>query len=73
MKAQPNPADLPPQLRALAAKAVNLPEALRDGLQTSLIDAARDASPELVLAETFGRLGYLPEEAQRAAEKILAA
>lgn len=72
MKAQPDPADLPPQLRELAAKAPNLPEALRDGLQATLIDAAPDASPEHVLAETFGRLGYLPEEAKQAAARILA-
>ena len=72
MKAQPNPTELPPQLRELAAKALHLPEALRDGLHATLIEAAPDASPDHVLAETFGRLGYLPQEASRAAAKILA-
>ncbi len=73
MTNRPYPADLPPQLRALAANAPHLTEALRDGLQATLADAAPDASPQHVLAETFARLGYLPEEANQAAAKILAA
>lgn len=68
---QPNPADLPPQLRELAAKALHLPEALRDALHSSLNDAPPYATPEHVLSETFGRLGYLPEESKQTAAKIL--
>jgi hypothetical protein len=64
--------DLSPGLRDLSAKAPYLPEALRDALQASLLIAPRDATPEHVLAETFGRLGYLPEEAKQTASKILA-
>ena len=71
MPNRPNPADLPPQLRDLAAKALHLPEALRDALHASLKDAPRGATPEHVLAETFGRLGYLPEESIQTAAKIL--
>jgi hypothetical protein len=71
MTSQSNPANLPPQLRELAAKAPHLPEALRDALRSSLSDAPSDATPEHVLAATFGRLGYLPEESKQTAAKIL--
>jgi hypothetical protein len=30
------------------------------------------ATPEHVLSDTFSRLGYLPEEAKRAIQKVLA-
>ncbi len=72
MTSQPSLATLPPQLRELAAKAPHLPDALRDALRSSLSDARSDATPEHVLAETFGRLGYLPEESKQTAAKILA-
>ncbi len=72
MIATPVHRDLPPQLRGLAAKAPDLPEALGGALQISLLAASSNATPEQVLAETFGRLGYLPEEAKQTALKLLA-
>lgn len=72
MTAQPIDPALPPQLRDLYAKAQDLPEAIRGALQTTLADAPPDATPEQVLADTFARLGYLPEEATQAAAKLLA-
>jgi hypothetical protein len=73
MITRPRDADLSPGLRDLSAKAPFLSEALRDALQASLLIAPRGATPEHVLAETFARLGYLPEEAKQTASKILAA
>jgi hypothetical protein len=64
--------DLPPQLRDLSSKAQFLPEALRDALQVTLSVAPSDATPEQVLVDTFARLGYLPDEAEQSALKILA-
>jgi hypothetical protein len=72
MIAQPIRANVPPQLRDLCAKAEALPEAVRDALQATLSVAAADATPEHVLADTFARLGYLPEEATQATLKVLA-
>jgi hypothetical protein len=72
MIAQPNRADLPHQLRALSTKAEELPDAVRDALQATLSVARKDATPEQVLADTFGRLGYLPDEAKQATLKLLA-
>ena len=72
MIAQSTSADLPPRLRALSARAQDLPDAVRDALQATLSVAVPDATPEQVLADTFARLGYLPEEATRATRKILA-
>jgi hypothetical protein len=71
MTPQPNRADLPPQLRELSAEAQDLPDAVRDALQSTLSVAPHDATPEQVLADTFARLGYLPEEAKQATLKIL--
>jgi Holliday junction resolvasome RuvABC DNA-binding subunit len=71
MTARPIFADLPPQLCDLSAKAEDLPEAIRDALQATLSVAASDATPEQVLADTFARLGYLPEEAKQATRKLL--
>ncbi|WP_428483127.1 hypothetical protein [Rhodopila sp.] len=65
-------ADLPHQLRALSAMTPELPDAVRDALQAILSTAPADATPEQVLADTFARLGYLPEEAEQATRKILA-
>jgi hypothetical protein len=65
-------AELPPQLRDLSAKAEDLTDPVRGALQASLSIAASDATPEQVLADTFGRLGYLPEEAAHATLKLLA-
>lgn len=72
MIAQPCLANMPPQLRTLSAKAEDLPAAVRDALQATLSVASRHATPEQVLADTFGRLGYLPDEARRATLKLLA-
>ena len=72
MIAQPTRADLPPRLQALSARAEDLPDAVRDSLQATLSVAVHDATPEQVLADTFARLGYLPEEAKRATRKLLA-
>jgi hypothetical protein len=71
MTAPPTHADLPPQLRGLFAESQDLPEAVRDALQSTLSIAPHDATPEQVLADTFARLGYLPEEAKQATLKIL--
>ncbi len=49
----------------------DFPEAVRGALQVTLADASPDASPEEVLADTFARLGYLPDEAKQAARKLL--
>ena len=49
-----------------------VPAAVRDALQATLSVASRHATPEQVLADTFGRLGYLPDEARRATLKLLA-
>ena len=65
-------ADLPLQLRALSAKAQYLPDTVRDTLQATLAVAARHATPEQVLVDTFARLGYLPEETKQATRKVLA-
>lgn len=64
--------DLPPQLRDLSAKAQFLPDTLRGALRVTLSTASSDATPEQVLADTFARLGYLPDEAKQTALKILA-
>jgi hypothetical protein len=64
--------DLPPQLRDLSAKAQFLPDTLRDALRVTLSTAPSRATPEQVLADTFARLGYLPDEAKQTALKILA-
>jgi len=63
---------LPSQLRGLGAQAQYLPEAVRDALQATLSSAADDATPEVVLINTFARLGYLPDEAKQATLKVLA-
>jgi len=63
---------LPSQLRGLEAQAPYLPEAVRDALQATLSTAADDATPEAVLINTFGRLGYLPGETKQAMLKVLA-
>jgi hypothetical protein len=72
MIAQPTLVGLPPQLRDLSTKAEVQPHAVRDALQATLSVAADDATPEQVLADTFARLGYLPEEARQATMKLLA-
>jgi hypothetical protein len=72
MIAQPTRADLPPQLRDLSSKAEDQHDAVRDALQATLSVAAHNATPEQVLADTFARLGYLPEEAKHATLKLLA-
>jgi hypothetical protein len=72
MIAQPTRANVPPQLRDLCATADVLPEAVRDALQATLSVAHRNATPEHVLADTFARLGYLPEETRQATLKVLA-
>jgi hypothetical protein len=72
MTAQSTRADLPPQLRALSARAQDLTDTVRDALQATLSASERNATPEQVLANTFARLGYLPEEAKRATRKVLA-
>jgi hypothetical protein len=65
-------ADLPPQLRALSARAQDLRGAIRDALRATLSVAAHNATPEQVLSDTFARLGYLPEETKQATRKLLA-
>ncbi len=72
MTTRPIDATLPPHLRDLSARSQDLPEALRAALQATLADASPNASPQHVLADTFARLGYLPEEATQASEKLLA-
>jgi hypothetical protein len=72
MNAQSTRADLPPQLRALSARAQDLTDTVRDALEATLSVSKHNASPEQVLADTFARLGYLPEEAKRATRKVLA-
>jgi hypothetical protein len=72
MITQPTRANLPVQLGDLSAKAEELPDAVRDALQATLSVAANHATPEQVLADTFARLGYLPEEARQATLKLLA-
>jgi hypothetical protein len=72
MITQPTRANLPLQLRDLSAKAEELPDAVRDALQATLSVAPANATPEHVLADTFARLGYLPEEATQATLKVLA-
>ena len=72
MTTRPINANPPPQLRALAAKAHELPEAVRNALQANLSVAPSDATPEGVVLETFARLGYLPDEATHATRKLLA-
>ena len=72
MIAQPTRADLPPRLQALSTRAQDLPDSVRDSLQATLSVAVHDTTPEQVLADTFARLGYLPEEAKRATRKLLA-
>jgi hypothetical protein len=72
MAAFSNRADLPPQLRALFARADHLDYTVRDALLATLSVAPRHATPEKVLTDTFGRLGYLPREAQAATRKVLA-
>jgi hypothetical protein len=71
MTAMPTDADPPPRLRALSARAQDLPDAVRDALLATLAVADHDTTPEQVLADTFGRLGYLPEEAKQATLKVL--
>jgi hypothetical protein len=65
-------ADLPPQLRALSARANDLDYTVRDALIATLSVAPSHATPEQVLTDTFGRLGYLPGEAKLATRKVLA-
>jgi hypothetical protein len=72
MIAQPSQANVPPQLRDLSAKSEDMTDAVRDALQATLSVAPHDATPEQVLADTFARLGYLPEEAKQATLKLLA-
>ena len=72
MTAQSTRADLPPPLRALSARAQDLTGPVRDALQATLSVSEHNATPEQVLADTFARLGYLPEEAKRAIRKVLA-
>jgi hypothetical protein len=72
MIAQPTPANMPPQLRNLSIRAEDLPDVVRHALQATLSTAAGNATPEQVLADTFARLGYLPEEAKQATLKLLA-
>jgi hypothetical protein len=67
-----NRADLPPQLRKLSARADDLDYTVRDALLATLSVAPRHATPEQVLTDTFGRLGYLPGEAKTATRKVLA-
>lgn len=64
-------ADLPLQLRDIWAQAQYLPDAMRGALTVTLFSAPDDATPEKVLTDTFGRLGYLPDEAKQAALRIL--
>jgi hypothetical protein len=40
-------------------------------LRATLSVAAIDATPVQVLADTFARLGYLPEEAKQAMRRLL--
>ena len=72
MTAQSTRADLPPQLRALSARAHDLTDTVRDALEATLSVSQHNATPEQVLADTFARLGYLPEEAKHATRKVLA-
>ncbi len=72
MNAQPARADLSPQLRELFAKSQTLPDAVRDALEATLSIALPNATSERVLADTFARLGYLPEEAKLATLRVLA-
>jgi hypothetical protein len=72
MVAPPSRTNVPPQLHDLSLKAEELPDAVRDALQATLSAAAVDATQEQVLADTFARLGYLPEEARQATLKLLA-
>jgi hypothetical protein len=72
MTAHPTRTDLPPQLRALSAKAPALQDAVRDALQATLWSAPQHATPQQVLSDAFARLGYLPEEAKRATLRLLA-
>ncbi len=65
-------ADLPPQLRALSVRANDLDYTVRDALLATLSVAPRHATPEQVLTDTFGRLGYLPGEAKLATRRVLA-
>jgi Holliday junction resolvasome RuvABC DNA-binding subunit len=71
MTAQSTLTNLPPQLRALSARAQDLTDTVRDALQATLSVSKHNATPEQVLAETFNRLGYLPEEAKHATRKVL--
>jgi hypothetical protein len=71
MTAQSTRADLPPQLRALSARAQDLTDTVRDALATLSV-SKHNATPEQVLVDTFARLGYLPEEAKHATRKVLA-
>ncbi len=71
MTDQPAVPDLPRQLRDLWARSGEQPEALRDALQACLSVAPPDATPQEVLATTLARLGYLPDEAQHTAAKIM--
>ncbi|MEA2788474.1 MAG: hypothetical protein QOG73_880 [Acetobacteraceae bacterium] len=71
MITQPSHVNLPRQLRDLFAKVDDLPDAIRDALRATLSVAAIDATPVQVLADTFARLGYLPEEAKQAMRRLL--
>ena len=64
-------ANLPPQLRNLWAQAQYLPDAVQGSLTVMLFSAPNDATPEKVLADTFARMGYLPDEAKQATLKVL--
>ena len=72
MIARPSRTHVPPQLHDLSLKAEELPEVVRGALQATLSVAAVDATEERILADTFARLGYLPEEAKQATLKLLA-
>ncbi len=72
MTARPISSELPPQLRSLASVTQFLAAPVRDALRAKLASAPPAATPELVLADTFAQLGYLPEEAKAATLKVLA-
>ncbi len=72
MSVQLTRTDLPPRLRALLTRANDMQETVRDALHATLSVAPHHATPEQVLSNTFFRLGYLPGEAKRAIQKVLA-
>jgi hypothetical protein len=64
--------DLPPHLHALYLRAKDLQDVVRDALLATLSVTPHHATPEQVLAHTFGRLGYLPDAAKAATRTVLA-